>query len=230
MSFSFQPCRASPAMIGPAASARSSRSASACAPLRSVRISAASAVGIGVSPPRAEGASRRRARGENGQRWRQRSPKSDHRRSRPDSIAGGRMYPRWNYLERHRVKVEGGGPMHSRSVLVVEDEAFVAIELASLLQRSGYRVLGPASTVQQALALLEDERPDAALLDLNLGSERVTAVAIELKSRNVPFVLVTGFADVREPELRFAPMLRKPVSDDGEVRRLLEAMLSPHSS
>jgi CheY-like chemotaxis protein len=120
--------------------------------------------------------------------------------------------------------------MRSRSVLVVEDEAFVAIELASLLQRSGYRVLGPASTVQQALALLEDERPDAALLDLNLGSERVTAVAIELKSRNVPFVLVTGFADVREPELRFAPMLRKPVSDDGEVRRLLEAMLSPHSS
>ena len=120
--------------------------------------------------------------------------------------------------------------MRTRSVLVVEDEALVAIELASLLQGSGYRVLGPASTVQQALALLEDERPDAALLDLNLGSERVTAVAIELKSRNVPFVLVTGFADVREPELRFAPMLRKPVSDDGEVRRLLEAMLSPHSS
>jgi CheY-like chemotaxis protein len=91
-------------------------------------------------------------------------------------------------------------------------------------------VLGPASTVQQALVLLENERPDAALLDLNLGSDRVTAVAIELKSRNVPFVIVTGFADVREPELRFAPMLRKPVSDDSEVRRLLQAVLSSHSS
>ena len=120
--------------------------------------------------------------------------------------------------------------MRTRSVLVVEDEAFVAIELASVLQRSGYRVLGPASTVQQALALLEDERPDAALLDVNLSSERVTAVAIELKSRNIPFVLVTAAADVREPELRFAPMLRKPFSDDGEVSRLLQAVLSSHSS
>ena len=99
--------------------------------------------------------------------------------------------------------------MRAQSVLVVEDEAFVAIELASVLQRSGYRVLGPASTVPQALALLEDEQPDAALLDLNLGSERVTAVAIELA---------------------FRPQCHRLVSDDGEVRRLLQAVLSSHSS
>jgi CheY-like chemotaxis protein len=120
--------------------------------------------------------------------------------------------------------------MRTWSVLVVEDEAFVALELASVLQQSGYRVLGPASTVQEALALLEKQRPDAALLDVNLGSERVTAVAVELKSRKVPFVLVTALADVREPELRFAPKLRKPVSDDGEVRRLLRAVLPSQSS
>ena len=112
-------------------------------------------------------------------------------------------------------------------VLIVEDELLVAMELAGTLERSGYRVLGPAPSVQRALAILEDERPDGALLDVNLRGERVTPVAKELRARSVPYVLVTAFnpAAFAEPELRSVPVVRKPISDDEEVVRALEGVL-----
>ncbi len=79
--------------------------------------------------------------------------------------------------------------MRSQAVLVVEDEAAVALELGLLLQSFGYRVLGPAF-VQDALKMIEAEQPDAALLDVNVAGELVTSVATALKARNVPFGLV----------------------------------------
>jgi DNA-binding NtrC family response regulator len=56
-------------------------------------------------------------------------------------------------------------------VLVVEDEMLIAMELESLLERRGCAVLGPAKTMGRALALLDRERPDAALLDLDLNGD-----------------------------------------------------------
>jgi DNA-binding NarL/FixJ family response regulator len=73
-------------------------------------------------------------------------------------------------------------------VLLVEDEALIAMEVARGLAQSGYRVLGPASTVACALALLQGERPDVAILDVNIRGERVTPVARELSALGVPFV------------------------------------------
>jgi CheY-like chemotaxis protein len=112
-------------------------------------------------------------------------------------------------------------------VLIVEDELLVAMELAGTLERSGYRILGPAPSVHRALAILEDEWPDGALLDVNLRGERVTPVARELRARGIPYVLVTAFnpAAFAEPELRSVPVVRKPISDDGEVARALEGVL-----
>lgn len=79
-----------------------------------------------------------------------------------------------------------------RCVLVVEDEALIAMELATALTAGGFRVLGPAGSVDHALDLLRDERPDAAVLDVTLGSERVTPVALLLKSLGVPFILASA--------------------------------------
>ncbi len=79
-----------------------------------------------------------------------------------------------------------------RIVLVVEDEFFIAMELESVLTRGGFEVLGPASSVDQALDLLKSQRPDAAVLDVTLGSEKVTPVAVLLKSWRVPFVLASA--------------------------------------
>ena len=62
-----------------------------------------------------------------------------------------------------------------------------------LLEGHGYRVLGPASTVAEALRLLAAERPDVALLDVNLRGETVTPVAEALRTRGVPFVLASAY-------------------------------------
>ncbi|KPH05109.1 response regulator (plasmid) [Rhizobium acidisoli] len=80
-----------------------------------------------------------------------------------------------------------------RSVLVVEDEFFIAVQLQDALVAGGFRVLGPVATVSAALALINSEQPDAAVLDVNLGHESAAPVALHLKTLGVPYVLATGY-------------------------------------
>ena len=98
-------------------------------------------------------------------------------------------------------------------ILIVEDELLVANYLEELLGMEGCIVLGPASRVHEALRLIERERPEAAVLDLNLQGERTVAVAEALVARLVPFVIVTGYGAEHipdEPVLQQAPRLGKP--------------------
>ena len=115
-------------------------------------------------------------------------------------------------------------------VLVVEDEALVAMELGDILERQGCRVIGPAASIAQALALLDGRRLDAALLDLNLKGEPGLPVAVALSGRGVPFVVVSGYAEdqVSAPALRGAPRLMKPVRHC-ELVRVLTQVLTPPS-
>ena len=107
-------------------------------------------------------------------------------------------------------------------VLVVEDEFLLAMDLELLLERRGYRVLGPAATVAEALRLLDGGVPDAALLDVNLRGETVTPVAARLRALGVPFVLASAYDDARLAALGLvgAPNVGKPADD----RRLLAAL------
>lgn len=77
-------------------------------------------------------------------------------------------------------------------VLVVEDELFIAMDIADVLASAGFEVLGPAASIDDAFRLLGDVRPDAAVLDVNLGGDRVTPVATYLKSQEIPFVLASA--------------------------------------
>ena len=124
------------------------------------------------------------------------------------------------------MQVPAGEGLGGRRVLVVEDEMLVAMEFEGLLQRQGCAVVGPASTVDRALALLDHDQPDAALLDLNLNGEPATAVAVALRTRGVPFVLVTGYGEAQssEPELQDAPRVDKPVNHHALVRALARVM------
>jgi CheY-like chemotaxis protein len=124
------------------------------------------------------------------------------------------------------MQVPAGEALLGRRVLVIEDEMLVAMEFESLLRRQGCAVLGPASTVDRALALLDHDQPDAALLDLNLNGEPATAVAVALRTRSVPFVLVTGYGEAQssEPELQGAPRVDKPVNHQELVRALARVM------
>lgn len=114
---------------------------------------------------------------------------------------------------------------------MVEDELVIAMELEDLLRRLGCVVLGPAPSIAQALQALDRERPDVAVLDVNLRGERVTPVAEALQEQGVPFVLVTGYGSERLPEkaLREAPYLRKPISGKQLASAISEALARQES-
>jgi CheY-like chemotaxis protein len=113
------------------------------------------------------------------------------------------------------------------SVLVAEDDAVIGLDLDATLRRLGCRVLGPAGSVEEALALLAQARPDAALLDVALLDGWSEAVAEALARAGVPFALVTGYGPGGldgHPALRAAPVLAKPFgprSLEAVLRRLL---------
>lgn len=102
-----------------------------------------------------------------------------------------------------------------QSVLVVEDEALVAMLVEDALLDAGATVLGPVATVAEALALLERETPHVAVLDLNLAGETSTPVADALALRGIPFVVATGYgADGLPAGHATVPVLAKPYDPD----------------
>lgn len=108
-------------------------------------------------------------------------------------------------------------------VLVVEDEFLIALDLGSTLRRHGWRVLGPAASVAEALALLEaGEVPDLALLDVELHGELVLPVARWLTAHGIPFMLISAHERPAEIDRTLAdtPNLGKPTDE----ARLLAAV------
>ena len=102
-------------------------------------------------------------------------------------------------------------PLSGRRVLVVEDETMVAWLLEDMLADLGCAVVGPAARVNQALAMLDAEAIDAAVLDVNLNGQMSYPVADALAARGVPFVFSTGYSglDMRDG-YRDRPVLKKP--------------------
>ena len=68
------------------------------------------------------------------------------------------------------------------TILVVEDEPFIAFELERILAMADCRVQGPVATVKDALDLLADQTPGAALLDVQLLNGMITPVAERLRA------------------------------------------------
>jgi DNA-binding response OmpR family regulator len=100
------------------------------------------------------------------------------------------------------------------SVLIVEDELLVAMDVEAILLDASLQVLGPVPDVRRALSLLEKTIPDAVCLDMNLNGSPSTPIAEDLKRRDIPFVIVTGYSDrnVTNPAFEGAPIVHKPFS------------------
>lgn len=104
-------------------------------------------------------------------------------------------------------------PLKGLKVLVVEDQAPIALQMEDMLVESECEVVGPASRVGQALRLLSDNAVDAAVLDLNIAGELVYPVADALDARGLPYVFATGYSpsDVAD-RYGHRPVLQKPFS------------------
>jgi CheY-like chemotaxis protein len=102
--------------------------------------------------------------------------------------------------------------LEGRRVLLVEDEATIAMLLEDMLGDLGCEVIGPAYALAPALELAAGDGPiDVAILDVNLAGRPVFEVADALRARRVPMVFSTGYGGggLRDVD-RGAPVLGKP--------------------
>jgi len=98
-----------------------------------------------------------------------------------------------------------------KSILVVEDEYFVADDLKRALSAQGATVIGPIGQIDRALTVGSEERFDAAVLDVNLEGATTYALADRLAERGIPCLFVTGYDGWAMPEAyRKAPRVAKP--------------------
>ncbi|UVF20259.1 response regulator [Microvirga terrae] len=107
-------------------------------------------------------------------------------------------------------------------ILVVEDEYFLAEDMAQALEKLGATIIGPASDREKALALLSSsEQVDAAVLDINLRGATAFPVADALLEHGIPFVFATGYAPASVPWAYSAvPCWEKPFNPNDLAQAL----------
>lgn len=111
------------------------------------------------------------------------------------------------------------------SVLIVEDNVLIALDIQAFLEDSGFQVSGPAGSVKEALRLFDAQRPHIALLDINLGIEDSFGVADMLADAKVPFVFLSGnSADVLPARFNGAHLMEKPIHYENLIRLLRETL------
>ena len=111
------------------------------------------------------------------------------------------------------------------SILIVEDQLLIAMDLEGQLEEAQLAVFGIASSVRQAMDLIDASRPDLAVLDVNLGRETSLPVAARLRGLGVPFVFATGYGEAGTVPAEYAdvPVVRKPYDRAAIVEALLQA-------
>jgi len=112
------------------------------------------------------------------------------------------------------------------SVLIVEDEPFIALDLAAAVKEARGNVIGPAGSVREALALIERQSVQAAVLDVNLSDRDVTPVAELLIEGGVPVIFYSGLALPAALRERYpsALLYKKPTSPVQLVNELAALM------
>jgi CheY-like chemotaxis protein len=116
--------------------------------------------------------------------------------------------------------------LSGRRVLVAEDEMLILALVEDMLADLGCESITVAATVNQALALIDAQIFDAALLDINLIGKQSYSVADALAARGVPFAFSTGYSgDDMAARYRDRPVLKKPWKNE-ELRKIVTRLLS----
>jgi len=114
--------------------------------------------------------------------------------------------------------------LKGKRILVVEDEALIAVMVEDMLTEMGSVVVGPADTIDQALALAGSESLDGAVLDVNVRGQRIDPVAEALAVCGVPMLFATGYGEVRLANGATATVIDKPYTQEKLSRGLAAAM------
>jgi PAS domain S-box-containing protein len=126
--------------------------------------------------------------------------------------------------------VESFKPINQSRIMIVEDEALVALALAESLSQLGFSVVGPLHNLNDAELAVTQSAIDGAILDVNLNGRLVYPLADKLVERKVPFVFMTGYgADNIDARFKEVPVLHKPIEQD-TLRRVLTVNGRPGES
>jgi CheY-like chemotaxis protein len=120
---------------------------------------------------------------------------------------------------------QAGADLNGVRVLVVEDEAAIAMLLEDMLLDFGCEVVGPFARLAAAIQAAKEETFGVAILDVNLAGEPIFAVAEALADRGVPFVFSTGYgaSGIQDP-FRGRPVIQKPFTQHELQQSLLVAI------
>ncbi|WP_201835041.1 response regulator [Microvirga zambiensis] len=111
--------------------------------------------------------------------------------------------------------------------LVIEDQTLIAMSIETYLEEAGIGV-ETVSSMAEARAWLEANIADVAIVDFMLKDGPATALARELNSRAIPFVIYSGYprGDRMPSELRAAPWLEKPTGRDDLLKMVLKTLMA----
>jgi two-component SAPR family response regulator len=121
----------------------------------------------------------------------------------------------------------GAGDRSLYRVLLVEDDFLVGLNIKEMLERLGCEVLGPVASVEQAVQVVENERVDAAVLDINIVGGTSVPIAERLRIQERPFFFVTGYhspCHLLPDVLQDVCRLVKPVDERALEAALRDAM------
>lgn len=116
---------------------------------------------------------------------------------------------------------EGQAVVRSCRILVVEDDALIAMEVVQLVREMGHEVIGPAASLEAAANHLESGPVDAAILDVKVRDELIFPIADQMAERSIPVLFATGHGrDVLPPRFSNALSVRKPFAKADFVESL----------
>ncbi len=113
-----------------------------------------------------------------------------------------------------------------QAILIVEDNAYIAIHLAMAVEDLEGCVVGPVGAVEDAIALVREVAVAAAILDCELTDRDITPLALHLIEADIPFVFHTGTV-VPQAVLRVRPnvtVLLKPAHPEDVLSALVAEM------
>jgi ActR/RegA family two-component response regulator len=115
-------------------------------------------------------------------------------------------------------------------VLIIEDDFLLASSLKTTFQKAGAIVLGAVSNKDDAIALLRNDVPDLAVVDLNLGDGVDFDVAEHLQQQSVPFCIYSAYSRLNYPnmpiDLRHVQWLEKPAHPQSVLRAAASALVT----
>lgn len=116
--------------------------------------------------------------------------------------------------------------LQGKRVLIVEDEMLIAIEIESSLTQYGCHIVGPAQSIEIAESLINSTQVDVAILDVNLNGQLVAPVIENLRTKNISFLLLTGYDIPNLPlSIENYHVVQKPFTSDSLINSLLLTLL-----